>query len=58
MNLRVAGQRQPGRRRDPLPAQPFRTIALGGEDDVETARLFTAAIEADVGIDGPEGRGP
>ena len=58
VDLRVARQRQPGRGRDADAAEQVGAVALGGEDDVEAGRLFAAAVEVEVRVDGPEGTGP
>jgi hypothetical protein len=57
MDLRVARQRQPGRRGDSRTAEIFGAVTLSGEDPVKAARFLESPREIEVRVDGPPGAG-
>jgi hypothetical protein len=58
MDVRVTSQRQPVRGGNADPAEQIDASALRCEDDVEARGLLAVAVEIEMGVDGPEGRGP
>ena len=57
VDLRVASQRQPGRRCDSRAAQLVGPVTLGGEDQVKALCLLPRPGKVEMGVDGPPGAG-
>ena len=53
MDLRIASQRQPGRRSDSRAARFFGPVTLSGEDQVEALCLLAEPSKIEVCVDGP-----